>query len=73
MISNEITDALEATVLMVACSNREKSTSSNLSLDLVKFLIEELEADSKYKSLFGNPLIYSIQSGNENVVNYLIE
>jgi len=45
LVSNEVTDALEATVLMVACANREKSSSSNLSLDLVKFIIEELDAD----------------------------
>jgi hypothetical protein len=45
LVSNETTDALEATVLMVACANREKSSISNLSLDLVKFIIEELDAD----------------------------
>ena len=50
MVSNEITDALGASVLMVACANREKSTESNLSLDLVKFIIEELDADALYKS-----------------------
>jgi hypothetical protein len=46
LVSNEITDALGATILMVACSNREKSSESNLNLDLVKFIIEELDADA---------------------------
>ena len=45
LVSNEAKDALEATVLMVACANREKSSSSNFSLNLVKFIIEELDAD----------------------------
>ena len=59
-MTNEIKDAIGATILMVACANREKTTDNKFSLDLIKFLIEELNADSQYKSEFGNPLIYSI-------------
>ena len=45
---------------MVACANWEKTSDNKFSLDLIKFLIEELNADCQYKSEFGNALIYSI-------------
>ena len=59
---------------MLSCSNKDNENNLEYNnLILVKYLIENLEADATYKSKFGTPLIYALENGSDCIVNYLID